>query len=81
MSNEIKSNDGMGVTVTRSGDPGRTLYSDRFPDAPVPSTRRAPGPAEPTGQPCSCAIFTTRRGQSDVACYVCGGLEIVAEPR
>jgi hypothetical protein len=29
MSNEIKSNDGMSVVVTRSGDPGRTLFSDR----------------------------------------------------
>jgi hypothetical protein len=64
---------------TRSGDPGRTLYSDRFPDAPVQSTRRPPGPAAPTGQPCTCAMFTTRRGQSDATCYVCGGLELVVD--
>lgn len=75
----IQSHDGMSVVVTREGDPNRTLYGDRHPDAPVQPTRRAPGPAQPTGQPCSCAMFTTRRGTSDVNCYICGGLDLVED--
>jgi hypothetical protein len=79
MSNTIKSDevDLSANVYMRQG--GGTLFSDRFPDTPVQSARRAPGPAEPTGQPCTCAIFTTRRGQSDTTCYVCGGLEVVVD--
>lgn len=83
MNNTIKSDevDLSANVYTRSGDPGRTLYSDRHAETVQPA-RRIPGPAEPNNQPCSCRLFTFRRGTAGTAhCYVCGGLELVTEPR
>jgi hypothetical protein len=37
------------------------------------SSQRIRGAADPTGLPCSCGMFTSKRGAPESTCTVCGG--------
>ena len=76
------------TTVVRSGDPGKTLFSDRHPENGEVSKPRGLmkdryGAALPTGEPCSCFMTTTTQHRLNrdeekfnvISCIVCGGTQ------
>jgi hypothetical protein len=87
MSDEgLQGNEGGVITVKRKSNAG-TEFSDRF-DGTIgavnplvaasamireKSSQRIRGAADPTGLPCSCGMFTSRRGAPESTCTVCGG--------
>lgn len=87
MSGEVlQGNEGGVITVQRRSNTG-TEFSDRF-DGRIgavnplvaesamireKSSQRIRGAANPTGLPCSCGMFTSKRGAAESTCTVCGG--------
>jgi hypothetical protein len=67
-----------GTLAADTADSGSIAYARRLAEQSKSGARgrlsqRVRGHAEATGEPCTCAMPTTRRGMADATCVVCGG--------